>query len=466
MVAALLLRVLVAFSPGNLPRLDQAQIDGVTLLFTVACSLVAGLLFGLAPAAKLGGTDVTEGLSESARGSSTGLRGNRLRSILVVAEIAMALVILIGSGLLFRSFLKLTYLPSGFDTRDVLTFSIALPADKYPQAAHVNRFVTSLLERMRGLPTVIYAASGTSLPLDTTDYTVIARPDASGESAGFKPAEMHTISPDYQSALGILLKRGRLFQASDRAGGSAVALVNEVLARQYWPDADVVGKPMQWIGGGPSGLTVVGVVADVHQNGLEAPIVPALYIPIAQSPGPVRNLVFFARTTGPPLAIASGVRHAIRDLDRTLPIFALRTADQVLSRSLAPRRFNMLLLAVFAGSALFLAAVGIYAVTSYVVGHSTRECGIRMALGATQQRIIGMVLVRGLRLVAVGLIIGTAVAMSLTQFMSTLLFGIESTDVITFVSVAILLVAISMLGVLVPAVRATRVDPAVSLRCE
>jgi putative ABC transport system permease protein len=295
---------------------------------------------------------------------------------------------------------------------------------------------------------------------------VISRPDAPPASAGFKPAAIYTVSPDYMAALEISLKRGRLFQISDSESGLPVALVNEAMARQYWSDTDVVGRQIQWVGGGPRNLTVVGVIADVHQDRLDGPTLPAMYVPLAQSPLPVRNLTFVARTTGPPLSIASEVRQAVESVDRTLPIFGLQTAEQRLARSLAPRRFNMFLLVVFAASALALAALGHYAVTSYLVSQCSREFGIRIALGATSLRIIGTIMAHSLVLVAVGLVIGTSSAMLLTRFMSSLLFGIDATDGATFASVAALLIAISMFAVLVPALRATRVDPVVSLRCE
>ena len=466
LVAVGLLQLFVALSPGNLPRLDQAHIDTLTLLFTAICSLFAGLLFGLAPAARSQVIGVQELLAEGSRGSSLGLRGNRLRSTLVVAETAMALVLLIGGGLLLRSFEKLTSLPPGFDPNHILTFSVALPSSGYETTANVDRFVTSLLGAVRGLPGVTYAATGTSLPVDTTEYTVISRWDAPPASAGFKPAAIYTVSPDYLAALGITLKRGRSFQLGDAEAGLPVALVNEAMATQYWPDSEIVGRQIQWIGGGPRNVTVVGVVADVHQDRLDGPILPALYIPIAQSPQPARDLVFIVRTMGSPLSIASGLREAVGNLDPTLPIFALQTAERRLARSIAPRRFNMLLLAVFAASALALAALGLYAVTSYLVSQCSREFGIRIALGATSSRIIYTVMVRSFLLVAAGLVIGTGAAIALTRFMSSLLFGVDATDGVTFASVAALLIVISMLAVLVPALRATRVDPVVSLRYE
>jgi predicted permease len=466
LVAVGLLRLFVALSPGDLPRLDQAHLDTLTLLFTAICSLLAGLLFGLAPAARSQVIGVQEVLAEGARGSSLGLRGNRLRSTLIVAETAMALVLLIGGGLLLRSFEKLTSLPPGFDPNNILTFSVALPASGYERTTDVDRFVTALLSEIRHLPAVTYAATGTSLPVDTTEYTVISRLDAPPASAGFKPSAIYTVSPDYLPALGITLKRGRSFQPGDAESGLPVALVNEAMATQYWSDSEIVGRQIQWIGGGPRNLTVVGVVADVHQDGLDGPILPALYVPVAQSPEPARDLIFVVRSMGSPLSIASGLRQAVANVDRTLPIFGLQTAEERLARSIAPRRFNMFLLAVFSASALALAALGLYAVTSYSVSQCSREFGIRIALGATSSRIIGTIMVRSFVLVAAGLLIGTGAALALTRFMSSLLFGIDATDGVTFASVDTLLVTISMLAVLVPALRATRVDPVVSLRYE
>ncbi len=467
LVAAGLLRVFVALSPGDLPRLDQAHVDALTLVFTAMCSLIAGLLFGLAPAARSQVTGISEVLAEGARGSSFGLRGNTLRSTLVVGETAMAFVLLIGGGLLLRSFQKLTSLPAGFDSDHTLTFSVALPEKEYQRTADVDHFVTALLDAMHRLPSVTYAASGTSLPVDTTDYTVISRPDAPPASAGFKPVAIYTMSPDYLPALGITLKRGRSIQSSDRESGVSVALVNEAMARQYWSDSDVIGRQIQWIGGGPRNLTVVGIVADVLQDRLDGPILPALYVPLAQSPQPVRNLIFVVRTTGPPLSIASEVRQAVGSVDRALPIFALQTGEQGVARSKAPRRFNMFLLTVFAGSALALAALGLYAVTSYLVSQCSREFGIRIALGATSFRIIGTIMARSFVLVAAGLVVGTgAASWVLRDSCRVCCSGLMRPMGVTFASVAILLVAITTLAVLVPALRATRVDPVVALRYE
>lgn len=464
-IATGLLRLFVTLSPGDLPRLDQASIDPLTLLFTLMCSIFAGLLFGLAPAAR-SKVKVSEILAEGTRGSTLGLRGDRLRSTLLVVEITMAALLLIGGGLLLRSFQKLASVPPGFDPNHTLTFSLALPANGYPRISDIDRFATALFNAIRRLPSVGYVASGTSLPVNTTEYTVISRPDAPPAAAGFKPVALYTVSPDYLAALGIALRRGRAFQSGDVDSRLSVALVNEAMVRQYWPDTDIVGRQIQWIGGGLRNVTVVGVVTDVHQDRLSGPILPALYIPLAQSPQPVRDLIFVVRATGSPLNIVSGVRQAVRSVDRSLPIFALQTADQGLARSIAPARFNMFLLAVFAGLALALCTFGLYALTSYLVSQCFREFGIRIALGATSSRIIGTIVARSLVLVGAGLVIGACAAMSLTRLMSSLLFDIGATDGTTFAAVAALLIAVSMIAALVPALRATRVNPAVSLRHE
>ena len=465
-IAAGLLRVFVAISPGDLPRLDQAHVDRFALLFTVLCSLFAGILFGLVPAARSQVSGLREALAEGARGSSWGLRGNRIRSMLVVVETAMAFVLLTGGGLLLRSLQKLTSVPPGFDPNHVLTFSVALPADGYPRPRDVDRFATALRSALDRLPSVRYAAAGSNLPVDATGYTVISRPDAPPASAGFKPVALYTISPGYLSALGIALKRGRLLDPSDTESNLPVALVNEAMARQYWSDTDVVGRQIQWVGGVAHNLIVVGVVADVHQARLDSPILPALYVPLAQSPETIRDLVFVVRTAGPPLRMAGGVRQAAATVDSTLPIFALQTAAERLDHSVAPRRFNMLLLALFATCALTLAAFGLYAVTTHLAGQCSREFGIRIALGATTSRILGTVIARGLILATVGMAIGSGISIALTRFMTSLLFGIAVNDQTTFVSVATLLLVTSTLAVVPPALRASRVDPAVSLRYE
>jgi putative ABC transport system permease protein len=439
--------------------------SAVALLLLIGCGNVANLML-----ARLQSRGREMAIRTALGASRTGLARQLLVECTVLAGSGGVLGIAVAVVLL-RVFVavspeKLTSVPPGFDPNHVLTFSVALPADGYPQPRDVERFATALGSALDRLPSVRYTASGSSLPLDTTGYTVISRPNAPPAFAGFKPAALYTISPGYLPALGIVLKRGRSLEPSDTELSLPVALVNEAMARQYWSGTDVVGRQIQWAGGGPHNLTVVGVVADVHQDRLDSPILPALYIPLSQSPQPIRDLIFVVRTAGPPLRIAGTVRQAAATVDPALPIFALQAAEDRLAHSVAPRRFNMLLLALFAACAFALAAFGLYAVTTHLVGQCSREFGIRIALGATTSRILGTVMARGLVLAAVGLVIGTGLSIGLTRFMTSLLFGIEATDQTTFLLVATLLLVTSILAVVPPALRASRVDPVVSLRYE
>lgn len=463
-IAAVLLHFIKILSPGNVPRLSDARIDPLTLFFAVGCSLGAGLLCGLAPALRFR-LAVAETLAEGGRASSTGVQGNRLRSALIILESAMAFMLLIGAGLLVRTFLQLSAIPPGFNPDKVLTFSLALPSTRYAQTARVQQFVSAMLDGIHRLPQVMHVAAASNPPLGASDYTAITRPDAPPPYAGAKPVAIQTISPEYPVSLGIPLKRGRTFQESDNRTALPVALINETMAHEYWPDVDVLGRQVQWIAGSRM-LTIVGVIGDVRQNGLDAKTFPTLYIPFAQSPDPVHNLVFVARTAGPALNIVPGVRRIAENIDNTLPVFGIRSAEQLVSHSVAPRRYNMVLLACFSLAALLLTTLGIYAVTSYIIGHSMRDFGIRIALGSTPSALILMVIRHGLLLVGVGLLIGIGAAIGLTRFMSSLLFGVGSSDLVTFTAVAALLISVSTVALLVPALRVTGIDPAVALRYE
>jgi putative ABC transport system permease protein len=462
-----ILRFLLAFNTGNIPMLDQVRIDTVTLLFTVLCSVTTGILFGLAPALRAKDVDLATAIADGGRGTSFGLPHNKLRSTLVVLEIALAFVLLIGAGLLLRSFVKLNSVHPGFDSRNVMTFSVALPEEQYKTQVHVDQFVNNVLRSIHRSSAVMFAAAGTSLPIGPTDYGVFARPDAPSSVAGFKAASSQLITPDYLQALGIPLKRGRRFNDADNTSRVPVAIVNETMARQYWPDVDVIGKQLSWVT--PVGirvLTIVGVVGDVHQEGLAAPTEPTLYAPVAQSPLPTRNLVFAVRSAVAGSVVAAEIRPAVTEIDPALPIFALQPATELISHSVGRERFNMFVVTMFAAGAMVLAVLGLYAVITYSVIHSSHELGVRIALGATPGKILRMVMVQGCGYVAAGLFLGITAALSLTQFMRSMLFGIDGADGTTFTGVITLLAVVTASAIFVPAIRATKVDPIISLRHE
>jgi putative ABC transport system permease protein len=367
--------------------------------------------------------------------------------------------------LLLRSFLRLTSVSPGFDPSRVLTFSVELPVTTYQRAAQVDAFIREVLDRVHTIPSVRYAAVGTSLPIGVTEYTVISRSDAPPATAGFEVAATQMVSPEFHNAFGIRLRRGRLFDPGDSGSTLPIALINEAMARQYWPDTDPVGKSMQRVAD-QRDLTIVGIVADVRQGGLDRPPRPTFYIPIVQAVQPARSLTFAIRTKGEPLGVAGAIRQVVAKTDRTLPIFGLQPAQDVLARSTAPQRSNLFIVLVFAGSALVLATFGLYAVMAYLVGLSSREFGIRIALGATPLGIVRLIMMRGGRLVGMGVVVGIGAAVGLTRFVSSLLFSIPPTDAPTFGWVVAILVTVSTVAMLVPALRATRVDPNVALRQE
>jgi putative ABC transport system permease protein len=458
-----MLRLLVNLSPGRIPMLDQIHIDLPVLAFTIACSFMSGVLAGLAPAVRAGSVNVADTMADGNRSSSGGLRHSRLRAALAVVEIAMALVLLIGAGLLLRSYLALANVPPGFDPANVLTFSVALPEEDYRDTVQVRRFVDAVLAGMRAFRDVTFASAGSSLPIGPSEATVFSRVGAPPATAGFKPALIQTVTVDYMQALRIASKRGRMFEAGDDASRPPVALVNESMAARYWPETDVIGKQLYWLVGGRN-LTVVGIVADVRQEGPAAAATPTFYVPLAQTPQPLRNLSFAILTAGTAPGLAAEVRRVLAVTDPALPVFALQSGEDVVRSSIANERFNMFVVMVFALCALMLSMSGLHAVVSYLVIHSSRELGIRMALGAAPRAILSMVVLRGLKSFSGGMVIGTAIALMLTRFMRSMLFGIRDTDQFTFVGVIVLLAVVAMVAIFVPALRATRVDPVSSLR--
>jgi putative ABC transport system permease protein len=466
-------RSVAAVNPGNLPRADEIGIDPSVLLFTLAVSLLTGLLFGLAPALHASGVDLHGALKEGGRGTAGDRGGQGLRRTLVIAEMALALTLLTGAGLLIKSFARLQGVSPGFDPDHVLTFNLALPPARYPTDTQQIAFFDRLMPALAAVPGV-RSAGGTSVVPFGGNWTT-----ASFEVEGYQPPEnqpgpwgdLRIVSPGFFDALRIPLRQGRVFTAQDRAGAPRVAVVDEQLARRYWPGADPIGRRITY--GPPAGVSdtsarewieVVGVVGHTKHEGLDAENRVQVYLPYAQ-----RGLPFFTpvlRTAGDPLQSVAAVRQAVQSVDPDLPIANARSMDELIAQSVGQRRLSMLLLSVFSGVALVLASIGIYGLMSYSVAQRSRELGVRIALGAGRGDLLRLVLQQGMRLALAGIVIGVAAAFALTRVIASQLYGVTATDPATFVAVAALLGLTALAANLIPALRATRVDPAVILRDE
>ncbi len=473
-LAFLCLVAIRSLGQASVPRLHEIGMNWQVLLFTLAVSLLSGLIFGLAPALRLSRPDVYATLKDAGRGS-TGTsavwgRGRNLRRLLVAAELALSVMLLIGAGLLIRSFSHLQNVPPGFTPGNVLTLELTMAGRKYNDADAVLNTYTLLFERLSALPGVTGAGGITALPLSGMmawgPITVEGRPVAAGEK--FINSDIRVVAADYFKAMNIPLLQGRLFSEQDTRATPRVVVVDEHMASQLWPGSDPIGKRIRTGGFDASPdtpwMTVVGVVGRVKQDALDADSRMAYYRYQGQSPSRAMNVV--VRTAGSPSALAPDVTRAIRGIDPDLPIYRMRTMGERVEASLAERRFSMLLLACFAGLALGLAAIGIYGVMSYLVSQGTRELGIRLALGAAPSRLLLLVVRQGMTVALAGLVVGLAGAFVLTRFMNALLFGVRATDPVTFIVVPAVLGVVALLATVIPARRAARVDPLISLRSE
>jgi len=456
---------LLALSAGALPRVEHVALDSRVVLFTVIVSLATGLVFGLAPALQASKTDLTESLKEGGRGGAAGLR-SRARSALVVSEVALSLVLLVAAGLLVKSFWRLQQTSPGFDPEGVLTMNVFLPGLRYPEDAQHAAFFGRVLERVATLPGVRHAGATSNLPISGNyDRLPIYVEGRAESAAGEAPeAERYMVSDDYFRALGVPLVSGRGFNAEDAAGKPPVVIVAESVARANWPAGDAVGKRVKL--GDPENpwLTVVGVAGDVRHYGPDTPANFQVYLPHRQSPSQVMTLV--VRSEADPESLAAAVRGEVWAVDKDQPVYDVKTMRQLLSASTAARRFNMLLIAVFAAVAVALAVVGIYGVMAYTVAQRTREIGVRVALGAGARDIYGLIVGRGMALAGAGVALGLAASFAVTRVMKSLLYGVDAADPAIFASVALLLSAVALLACYLPARRAARVDPAVALRYE
>ncbi|HEX6631541.1 MAG TPA: ADOP family duplicated permease, partial [Gemmatimonadaceae bacterium] len=465
-LAAVGLDALRAMNAELLPRFQEVHIDAMAVGFALLLALGTGLLFGLAPALRLSANALGGALREGTR-SAAGGAALRLRNALVLAEVALALVLLVGAGLLLRSFQQLNRVDLGFQPAQLLTYRVVLPTAKYDSAALLPPVYDEIAQRTRAIPGVRSAAVAGDLPMNGSGYLSFAIDGRVPPPDAMEDVQPFAVSPDYFATLGIPLRSGRLFTASDAPGAPPVALVNEEMVRRYFDGRDPIGRRVTF--GDPADSssvwwTVVGVVGDVAQEGVTAKPYAQLYRPLAQSPR--RGVFVVARTTVAPMAVASGARAALEAVDPELPLTSLMTMEERIGENLLRPRVNTLLLAVFAGIALALAAIGIYGVISYAVAQRTREIGIRMALGATAGDVKRLVVRQGMTPALLGVALGAVGALAATRLMASLLYGVTATDPLTFVVVALFLGAIALLAAYVPARRATRVEPVTALREE
>jgi putative ABC transport system permease protein len=459
------LDLLLSIQSGEIPRAEEIAIDGRILAFTFLVSLVAGILFGLAPALQSVRTRLTDSLKGGGgRGGTTGRAARRLRNALAVAEVAVALVLLIGAGLLIRSFVRLQSVDPGFNPENVLTMRISLRSDVYGDGGAVP-YYEQLVERIEALPGVVSAAAVTGLPMNlkTIDFERpywhegTPQPESNGPVVSIRIA-----TPDYFKTLGMTLLRGRDFTPQDREETQPVLVVNETAAQTIWPGQDPLGKRLVVDYRGVYTYEVVGVVRDTRFYGLRGGIKPEVFTPHAQVPYLPMSVV--VRTAVEPMTLAQQVREVARGLNRAQPVYEVTTMEKLVSRSVARDRLSTSLLGVLALVALLLAALGIYGLLAYGVRQRTQEIGVRLALGARRSTVLGLIVGESLKLTLLGTVIGLFLAVGLTRLMASLLFGIEPTDLTTFAGVSLLLVATALLAGYLPARRATQVDPVVALR--
>jgi putative ABC transport system permease protein len=461
--------LIISQVPDGIPRLHEARVDAPVLVFTLAVSLLTGLLLGLAPALQASRPNLTEGLKEGERGSSG--RRQRLRGVLVVCEVALTLALLAGAGLLIQSFWRVLQVDPGFEARNLLTMQLSVNNADGHQVAN---FFEQLQQEVRSLPGVRSVAVSNGLPLGGANQPPFIiegrpRPEPGKEPAGVR----YTVSPDYFRTLGIELLKGRVFAAQDTPDTRPVVIVDETLARQYFPDEDPLGKRIrQALPDAPS-LEIVGVVRHVEHESLDgqAPARSQFYlnfqqIPAERLPTQVRRINLLLRTEVDPSSLVPAVRGRVAALNKDQAVFNVRTMEQIVAQTVAPRRFSMLLLTVFAAVALALAGVGIYGMMSYAVAQRTREIGVRMALGAQVSDVMKLVIGQGMKLVLVGVALGLCASVALTRVIKSLLVGVSATDPATFAAIALLLALVALLACFVPARRATQVNPMIALRGE
>lgn len=476
-------RALLAINPGNIPRIGEhgtaVTLDWRVLAFTLAVALLTGILFGLIPALEATRSDLSATLKESGGRTGTSFRQNKARSVLVVSEMALALILLIGAALLIRTFLALRSVDPGFNAHNVLTMQMSLTGPRFEKTAGVAQLARDGIQRIESLPGVEAAGTTCCLPLEGgfgLPFTILGRPLTNGPYHG--GGGWMTVSPRYFDVFKIPMMRGRAFTLRDDGNAPGVVIINQAMAHQYWPKTDplkdriVIGK-----GVGPEfdepARQIVGVVADVRDGGLNRNPRPTMYIPVAQVPDGVTALnarigpiAWIVRTRVSPHSLTSAIEKELREASGGLPVAHVRSMDEIVVQSTARADFNMVLLTIFGCSALLLAAIGIYGLMAYSVEQRTQEIGIRMALGAESHNVRNMVIVQGMRLALIGVVIGIAASFGLTRLIATFLFGVKSWDPTVFAIVPLILSAVALFAVWLPARRATRVDPIDALRYE
>lgn len=466
------LRALIAIWPNALPKASEIGLDGVVLAFTLGLAVVTGLAFGIVPAWRASSPRIEETLRDEAAGASGGRR-RRLQGGLVVGEVALALVLLVGAGLLVRSFIRLSSVNPGFDTHDLLAARIRLTPSRYANPTAQARFFDDVLATLAARPGVQHASLAGTLPLSGSVRMIAfdprtVRPDFPQPFLALRSFE---VSPDYFSAFRIPIRRGRAFTADDRAGAPPVAIMNRAAVDLLWPGQDPIGRQLTIGGvpGGPTGrapTTIVGVIDNLRSTSLDEKPQPEIYTPAAQASRQPQMWVVLRATNGKPLQLAGAIRDAVRQADPEQPIGEIASLNEMADRLTAARRFNTTLLTLFALLAVALALVGIYGVTAYAVTQRAREMGIRMALGAQPAQVVGLLLRENLRRVAIGVALGLAAAFGVTRVLKSLLYEVAPGDAVTFAATAALLVAVALVATWWPARRATRVDPVEALRTE
>jgi putative ABC transport system permease protein len=464
---------MLRLAPADLPRLNEVSINIGVLLFAFLVSILTGVIFGLVPALQAASPSQIVSLREGSRGSGSSKKHTRISRFLVASEIALSLILLIGAGLLLRSFWQLLQVNPGFNPRSIVTAQIwmAVPndpkADPYRPPEKRSAFYRELLRRVSGMPGVQQAAigSGGSLPMSRArnafPLTIQGRP---ADAERVPVAEFAVVTPGYFSTLEIAQVSGRNFTDSDDVNSQKVALIDDTLAHRYWPGEDPIGKQIKAgaLNSQAPWTTIVGIVASIKSDGFDAPAMPHVYFPLFQNPN--ATAAIYLRTSTDPGTLADAIRGEVQSVDPGIPVFAVRTLNEVVAKSLADRRFALTILAVFAGVALLLASIGIYGVMAYTFSQRTHEIGVRVALGAQRRDILRMALGEGMVLVAIGLGVGLIGAVIVTRFLRSMLFSVTATDPLTFASIALLLAAVALFACFIPAQRATQVDPLVALR--
>src|SRR5919106_2503421 len=460
------LDLLRAIGTQTVPRLSEANLDGRVLLVMLIVSIGTGILFGIIPALASGNPELTEALKEGGRGATTGAPRNRFRNALVIAEVAMALVLLVSAGLLVKSFVRLQDVPPGFNPKNVLTAELSLPLLKYPRGKPVIDFYAEVIRRIRAIPGVESAGLTSILPLSgsNSDNSFHIEGRSEMQTKVYPDEEVRVITPDYFRVLQVPLMEGRFFTEADTADAPGVVIANQVMAKKYWPGEDALGKRINFGDADPQKIkwfTIVGIVSNVHHQGLDIDPKPEFYLPHPQRP--YRGMILAVRSAQDPRSVIATLRKEIQAIDPEQPLANVRTLEIVASESIAPRRLSVFLLGAFASIAMLLAAVGIYGVISYLVVQRTHEIGVRMALGAQRGHVLLLVIRHALRLVLIGTAIGLAIAFVSSRALQAMLYKVGAFDVPTFAGVTFALVTVALLASYIPALRATRADPMIAL---